>query len=119
MQVFEHLEDIPVNEPAIEAFGTFQSALRSTFWAIFALVELDMFSAIDGERGNEVRVVGELLFGAYMVRKHKHLVVVQKKEKTEGKRNGEERDAFACLCPCCSSLNHQPTMLFRLLSLFS
>ncbi|EGD79507.1 hypothetical protein PTSG_10078 [Salpingoeca rosetta] len=66
-KVFEHLEDIPANEMPLAAFGSFEASLRTTFWGIFALIELGTFTTIEGVRGTEVRVIGEVLFGAYMV----------------------------------------------------
>lgn len=56
----------PDNEAVLNAFGSFGRSFRTTYWAIFALVELDALN-VSGARADTVEVIGEMTFGLYMV----------------------------------------------------
>eukprot|EP00055_Hartaetosiga_balthica_P001911 m.2248 g.2248 ORF g.2248 m.2248 type:complete len:771 (+) comp1742_c0_seq1:59-2371(+) len=57
---------IPSNGIAISSFATVDESLRTMFWSIFGLIDVDVLS-VDGWRGGTITRIGEVVYGCYMV----------------------------------------------------
>jgi hypothetical protein len=66
VQLYESVEDIPANEEVIAAFGSLGACLRTSFWALFGLIELSTLT-VEGKNSQRIQVTGEMVFGVYMV----------------------------------------------------
>eukprot|EP00054_Salpingoeca_dolichothecata_P003849 m.28652 g.28652 ORF g.28652 m.28652 type:complete len:696 (+) comp14183_c0_seq2:90-2177(+) len=56
----------PGDEGPDSALGNVAKSMRTLFWALFGFIELDDFN-VSGPLDSSTQVVGEILFGAYMV----------------------------------------------------
>jgi hypothetical protein len=66
VQIYEGVERLPENELVLDAFGSFGACMRTNFWALFGLVELENLT-VTGEHANAIQALGEIVFGLYMV----------------------------------------------------
>eukprot|EP00045_Choanoeca_perplexa_P009987 m.99587 g.99587 ORF g.99587 m.99587 type:complete len:744 (+) comp15102_c0_seq4:62-2293(+) len=65
-KLYESVEDIPENEEVLAAFGNFGACLRTSFWALFGLIELGTLT-VEGRFAQRIQATGEIVFGIYMV----------------------------------------------------
>ena len=66
-KVYEATERSPENVMVLDAFGSFGRCLRTTYWALFGLINLDTLD-VSGYRAETIQSIGEIMFGLYMVR---------------------------------------------------
>eukprot|EP00056_Hartaetosiga_gracilis_P013278 m.219108 g.219108 ORF g.219108 m.219108 type:complete len:652 (+) comp13821_c0_seq16:543-2498(+) len=66
-KIYQSADDsVVTNAAAIDAFATVDESLRTMFWSIFGLVDVDLLS-VDGHRGSTITLIGEIVYGCYMI----------------------------------------------------
>lgn len=65
-KIYEATPDTADNHDALIAFGSLERSLRTTFWALFGLVDFEKL-AVTGYRATSIQVLGEVVFGVYLV----------------------------------------------------
>lgn len=65
-KVYQAVEPLPANQPALAALGSFPRSLRTTYWALFGLVSVDTLH-VSGNHAPFIETIGQLTFGLYMV----------------------------------------------------